>query len=267
MALCIAYLCISSFSASFCKRNIIKIIMKIRFCELSSLGAPVFCDSSVFELFPGQQLGIGSCRDPGDEPEQGVGKGGPKMGHRGSQMGHRGSQQITRAPRWGTGGASRSQQPSRAQGHPRGKDSPQTLQGGSCPPAAAGTGPSLPPQTPEQFPALGTALSFEVASPALTPGAELVQLMLSIFTPGLQLSWTLLSPSSSLAQSPALLLPPNPQCSVGLCGILNVCKKPQVFFSIRNQNILFFFFPFIFELPKQQFRNCFESSKVLSEII
>lgn len=42
MALCIAYLCISSFSASFCKRNIIKIIMKIRFCELSSLGAPVF---------------------------------------------------------------------------------------------------------------------------------------------------------------------------------------------------------------------------------
>lgn len=75
MALCIAYLCISSFSASFCKRNIIKIIMKIRFCELSSLGAPVFWVFFMalvvpFELFP---LGCRWGLDPAETLGMGMG--------------------------------------------------------------------------------------------------------------------------------------------------------------------------------------------------
>lgn len=163
MALCIAYLCISSFSASFCKRNIIKIIMKIRFCELSSLGPPVFgalwyLQASPFELFPGQQLGIGSCRDPGDEPEHGMGLGDPQM--------------KSGDPRWSPGDPSIRQGDPSSSGDPQmesvgshmelrgsqvehsGEDSPQTLQRSSCPLAAAGPEPSAPLPDPRAVPSV-----------------------------------------------------------------------------------------------------------------
>lgn len=176
MALCIGYLCISSFSASFCKRNIIKIIMKIRFCELSSLGPPVFValwylQALPFELFPGQQLGIGSCRDPGDEPEHGMGVGDPQMELRGSQQSsgdlrcNSGDPNIAQGdPRWSPGDPSRargsqhkaggSQEFRGSQMKHSGKDSPQTLQRSSCPLAAAGPEPSAPHPDPRAVPSV-----------------------------------------------------------------------------------------------------------------
>lgn len=118
MALCIAYLCISSFSASFCKRNIIKIIMKIRFCELSSLGAPVFMALLVpwglpFWAVPWAVAVDWILQRPWGWARAWDGHGG--MEH-------------------------------------RGKDSPQTLQGGLCPPTAAGSGPPAPHPDPRAVP-------------------------------------------------------------------------------------------------------------------
>lgn len=100
MALCIAYLCISSFSASFCKRNIIKIIMKIRFCELSSLGAPVFWGFFMalvvpFELFP---LGCRWGLDPAETLGMGMGGSQQSSGGRAHPKPSRGAGTGSSAP-------------------------------------------------------------------------------------------------------------------------------------------------------------------------
>lgn len=138
MALCIAYLCISSFSASFCKRNIIKIIMKIRFCELSSLGAPVF-----MALLVPSGLRLGSSR--GLDPAETLGLSQSTGWARGD-------------PRWSTGGSQQSTV---------GSTRPKPSMEARAPQLLQEQDPLLPTQTPEQFPVFWDSLSFEVASPTL----------------------------------------------------------------------------------------------------
>lgn len=49
---------------------------------------------------------------------------------------------------------------------------------------------------------------------------------------------------------PPDLLPPIPQCSVGLCGILNVCKKSQVFLLYKETKHSPLLLPLHFSTPK-----------------
>lgn len=92
--------------------------------------------------------------------------------------------------------------------------------------------PLLPTQTPEQFPVFWDSLSFEVASPALhsrweTCPARAQQLLHTRSEAELGPAERP-DPCTDPTEPPELLLPSRSQCSVGLCGILNVCKKSQV---------------------------------------
>lgn len=219
MALCIAYLCISSFSASFCKRNIIKIIMKIRFCQLSSLGAPVFMALVVpsgltFWALPWAAGGDWILQRP-------WGWGRARDGHGGIPA------------------------------ELRGKDSPQTLQGGWCPLAAAGTGPSAPHPAPRAVPSgLGHPFLWGGLSRWRTCPAHAQCFLHSRSAAELDLAEPEFCPCPDPTDPPELLLPSTPQCSVGLCGILNVYKKSQVFLSYRETKHPLVLLPLHFWTPK-----------------
>lgn len=200
MALCIAYLCISSFSASFCKRNIIKIIMKIRFCELSSLGAPVFMALLVPWGLPFWAVPWAAAVD-----------------------------WILQRP-WGWARAwdGHGGIPDGAQGEGLTSNPPGRLVPPNCCRIRTLCSPPRPQSSSQWF---GTASPLRWPLQPFTPGGELVQLVLSSFcTPGVKLSWTLLSPDpcTDPTEPPELLLPSCSQRSVGLSGIFNVCKKPQM---------------------------------------
>lgn len=125
-------------------------------------------------------------------------------------------------PRWSTGG------PSRAQWGGLTPNPPQKLVPPSC---CRNRTLCSPPRPQSSFQCFGRISPLRWLLQPFTPGGKLVQLVLSSFcTPGVKLSWTLLSPDpcTDPAEPPELLLPSRSQCSVGLCGILNVCKKSQV---------------------------------------
>lgn len=205
MALCIACLCISSFSASFCKRNIIKIIMKIRFCELSFTRGPVFMALLVpsrphlLSSSLGSRWGLDPAETLGMSQSRGWAWGDPRWSSGG--------------PRWITGGRTHPK-PSR---EPR---VPQLLQEQD---------PLLPTHTPEQI--LGQC--FGTAFPLRWP----LQLFRWRTCPAhaqhllhaRSAAEPKFCPCPDPTDPPDLLLPSIPQCSVGLCGILKVCKKSQVF--------------------------------------
>lgn len=147
-------------------------------------------------------------------------------------------------PRWSTGG---SQQSSGGRTHPkpsREAHIPQLLQEQD---------PLLPTQTPEQFPVFwGDSLSFEVASPALcsrcrTCPAHAQHLLHCRAAAELDLAEPKFCPCPDPTDPPELLLPSLPQCSVGLYGILNVCKKSQVFLLYKEtKHSLLFLLPLQF---------------------